>query len=938
MRTNSTHRFPKRSVATIAAALFAPLLVIFLFGTFSSQNTAVSEAQFRAQKDGGHRAGVERKVARDAYFNMIYQDPALGRIPDGIRERELAYARTLPTDSDFLAKRGALTFDWKEAGPTDVGGRTRGLVIDRADSNTLITGGVSGGIWKSTDAGVSWRLVSENHLAITDIAQDTRAGYTNTWYASTGESKNSFNTNVETAGNLFGTGLYKSTDGGESWSQIQSAGNPTVWDTSYDFVSRLIVSPTTGTVFYVENSDGLFRSTDGGVSFSLAHGTVFEHSWGDVAVDASGNLLLVLAGDPAFASTVGVFRSTDDGVTWTPIHENNGATFPAPFDGEYSRPVIALAPSNQDVAYILTYMGVKKAVSGGEIDDLRFHKLTISTGTYEDRSANIPLFLNDAGEVGVGTLDTQGAYNMTIAVHPADENHVLIGGTSLFRSRDGFATASTDKNDNWIGGYAIVDNNSLYANSHPDHHLLRFETSAPYRLYNGHDGGLSVSDDVTPNGQILWRDLNNGYNVTQYFTVSIARAAGDDRIIGGTQDNGSPFFRWDGASATPSNDVSTGDGAFAYLGADIIYSSSQNGFLMFQVISPSGTPSFQFAQAGSPCLDCGALFVNPGAVNPNNENIFFFPAGADLYRSDDAGNWTQLTNLALAAGYGISALSVSTTPTDILYYAGYSDSGAPKVFRLDDANTATDGAVERSPAAAGAGEYILSIGVNPADADEILVAISNFAVLSLYHSTDGGQTYTNAEGNLAGTNDDGPSVRAASILPFNGEKTYFVATSVGVFSTAEINGVSTEWTQVAGSIMGNTATSAIDSRPSDGRVAIATHGRGIFVGTPTVSGVAREAEGEIPFKFVLHGAYPNPFNPTTTLQFDLPESADVSVQVSDMLGRSILNIRARSMTAGKARNIRIDASGLSSGTYIYRVIADMQSRTSVQTGTFVLIK
>ena len=938
MRTNSTHRFPKRAIAAVTAALFVPLLVITLFGTFSSPNTAVSEAQFRAQKDGGHRAAVERKVARDSYFNMIYKDPALGRIPDGIRERELAYARTLPTDSDFLAKRGALTFDWKEAGPTDVGGRTRALIIDVTDSNTLITGGVSGGIWKSTDAGASWRLVSENHLAITDIAQDTRAGFTDTWYASTGESKDTFNTNVETTGNLFGTGLYKSTDAGESWSQIQSAGNPTVWDTSYDFVVRLIVSPTTGTVFYVENSDGLFRSSDGGASFSLAHGTAFEHAWGDVAVDANGNLLLVLAGNAASASTVGVFRSTDDGVTWTPIHENNGATFPSPFDGEYSRPVIALAPSNPDVAYILTYMGVKKTVTGGEIEDVRFHKLTISTGTYEDRSANIPVFLKDEGEFFLGVLNTQDSYNMTIAVHPADENHVIIGGTNLFRSRDGFATAPTDKNDTWIGGYSIDDNNSDYANNHPDHHVLRFETSVPFRLYNGHDGGLSVSDDVVPNGPIVWRNLNNVYNVTQFYTVSIARAAGDDRILGGTQDNGSPFFRWDGASATPSSDASGGDGAFAYMGADIIYSSSQNGFLLFQVISPSGTPSFQFAQADSPCSDCGALFINPGAVNPNNENIVFFPAGADLYRSDDAGNWTQLTNLTLPAGYGMGALSMSTTPADILYYAGYSASDTPMIFRLEDANTSMQPALDRSPAHAEDGAYILSIGVNPADPDEILVALSNYGVVSIAHSTDGGQTYANAEGNLAGTNDDGPSVRAASILPFNGEKTYFVATSVGVFSTAEINGASTVWTQVAASIMGNTATAWLDSRPSDGRVAIATHGRGIFVGTPTVSGVASEAEGEIPAKFVLHGAYPNPFNPTTTLQFDLPESADVRVRVSDMLGRSVLTVPVQSIAAGTARNIRIDASGLSSGTYIYRVIADMQSRTSVQTGTFVLIK
>lgn len=825
-----------RTLRLISAASLALCVALIFLLQQPTHEEAREAAAFEARK-GGLEARVERKKARADYFRMIYGDPVTGRIPAGIKNRELRYASTLPT-KDLFAKQGALSMTWTEAGPDDVSGRTRAIAIDATNSNTVLAGGTTGGIWRSTDMGANWTLVSEPHLAVTRITQDTRAGQTSTFYAATGESLGSFNNGTDTGETLHGTGMYKSTDGGMTWTQIQASVNPSSANDRFDYIGELVVSPTTGSVFAVLNKDGIFRSTDGGSTFTSVLGEVGNHTpHGDIAVDPNGNLLAVLYNTTTFTAS-GVYYSSDDGDNWTEVMPQGSSAFPSPYDDYYERTVIGWSQSNTDVVYLLTYMGQKKDVTGGQVDDARLFKITLSTGAYEDRSDNIPVFLDGNNQVNVGGYDSQGNYNMTIAVHPTDENHVIIGGTNLFRSRDGFATTPSDQEDGWIGGYATANDISQYANNHPDHHALVFDPNNPNRLYNGHDGGISVVNDITTQGAVSWTWLNNKYNVTQLYHVSIPRAAGDARIGAGTQDNGSPFFTFDGTTTSASSDITTGDGAFQYVGENVVMASSQNGRVnMYQ--NQNGTRTY-FGEATA-CSSCGQLFVHPYTVDPATETRMFYPAGQDMYRGEipDFSNsfdmsWTKMDNLALPSGYGVSALAVSASPAGVLYWAGFSATGAPIINRLEDALTATDGEVDRSIPGVASGGYILNLAINPTNADEVIASVANYNVESLYHTTDGGQNWTAIEGNLSGTGNDGPSVRATTILPFNGETIYLAATSAGLYSTQTLNGNSTTWTREGGSMLGTVAIAWLDSRPSDGRVAVGTHGRGVFVGVPSV--------------------------------------------------------------------------------------------------------
>lgn len=94
----------------------------------------------------------------------------------------------------------------------------------------------------------------------------------------------------------------------------------------------------------------------------------------------------------------------------------------------------------------------------------------------------------------------------------------------------------------------------------------------------------------------------------------------------------------------------------------------------------------------------------------------------------------------------------------------------------------------------------------------------------------------------------------------------------------------------------------------------------------------------LPREFALDGNYPNPFNPTTNIRFDLPEAADVHIEVFDILGRRVMTVPSQALQAGAGLTIQVDASQLASGTYLYRVVAEMASETRMESGKMLLIK
>ncbi|MEM8488921.1 MAG: T9SS type A sorting domain-containing protein [Bacteroidota bacterium] len=862
------------------------------------------------------------KKARAAYFHRMLRDPETGQIPAGIRRLELAHAAQMPKRIDGLNKSGAMPhFSWTEAGPNDVAGRTRAIAVDVNNSNNIIAGGVSGGIWKSTNGGSTWTLKSDpqDGAGITFITQDRRSGNTNTWYATTGEFSGS-NSDRGFRAFYYGQGVLRSTDNGETWELFAPVGpNPTSFDSAYDYTSKVLVSPTTGTVFVASNGFGLTRTTGSLLSLTSVLGNEIFPMWTDFDIASDGTIVAVIA-DGFMSSTVGeqpgVYTSSNDGLNWTEIT-------PASFPTAPDRSVIAVAPSNPDVAYMMTFTGNTSNSNNafGDTEEVFLYKFNLANGTSQDLTANIPDFGGQVGDVY-----TQRGYNMVIAVSPSDENLVFIGGTNLYVSRDGFATRPNSSVASWVGGYATANNISQYNNQHPDQHALFFDLSNPNALWSAHDGGLSFVDDVSISGAFPWENKNNGYNVTQFYHVSLPAAADDDRLLGGTQDNGSPFFRYDPTTSitSGSDDVTSGDGAFAYLGESYAIGSTQNGDISAYRYNVSG--DLQFLDNITPAGANNQLFINPFLADPVDETIIYYPSGNSLWRRN-AGSianvqWAQLAALQISGSFDYTALdAAASNGATVLYLAASGDNATPQIYRFENAGTSTSAPTNVSIPGAPSDGYIHSIAVNPNNANEVLVAMSNYNIIGLYHTSNGGSSWTAVEGNLTGTaNAPGPSMRAVEIVPLNADTGYLVGTSTGFYSTISLNGSNTTWQQESADGVGNAIVESIDSRTSDGRVALATHGRGIFVGMP-LNPVANEDEAAVPALFDLDQNYPNPFNPSTNISFTLMQPSQVTLKVFDVTGKEVRTLLTSAAKATGAHQVSFDAAGLPSGSYMYQLEA-----------------
>ena len=780
---------------------------------------------------------------RAEYNNKRLRNPKTGLIPEGIRERELKYVRSSSSgmqNNPLLIKSSSInipnapgdqTSPWVNRGPFNVGGRTRALAIDIADEDRILAGGVSGGLWESTDQGATWTRITpaQEHPSITDIAQDPNN--LNVWYYSTGERLGASQSGRNGSAFFQGNGIYISTDNAQTFTPLPATTNPTPETFSaaepFDLNFGIAINPVNSDL-YVATFAGIYRTTNGGTSFEEVIPSDFDN-FTDIHITATGVLYATVdSGAGAAGTASGIFRSTDGAAgTWVNITD---AAFPAAF----GRTVVYTAPSNENVLYLYA-AGTTSAPIGHD-----FWKYTYISGdgtgaggTWENRTNNIPNFGGP-----VGDADTQGGYDIYVRVHPNDEDIVFLGGLNIFRSFDGFATPIQQTNSGWIAGYSPLNNVSLYTNHHPDQHSLEFFPSNPDMVISGHDGGLSITNDIlatAPAGSIepvAWTSLNNGYLTTQVYALSIGPT---DQIMAGFQDNST----WFTSTTNPQadwTDLFSGDGSYNAFNDDgtIRYVSAQNG-QAFRITYPdansTAATSFQNIQ---PAGAVGFLFVNPFELDPNDDELMYFAAGATLWRNDDLTNatqtvgWTSLTN-AISPGGTISAIGISSNPANIVYYGTTTGS----LVRIDNANTGNPTGINVSSGLPGGN--VSSIAVDPFNPNNVYVTLSNYSIPSVFFSNDGGSTWADISGNLEVNPDGsgaGPSVRWINIV--GNSDLFLVGTSTGLFGTSTLNGASTVWNQVDPNGIGNVVVEQIRSR-ADGLVVAGTHGNGLYSASFEVS-------------------------------------------------------------------------------------------------------
>lgn len=869
----------------------------------------------------------ESPMDRAEYEFLRTHSPKSGKIPRNIKARARKFANTLPVRGQSgLAKSSEDNLIWTSMGPYNVGGRTRALGIDVRDYNIILAAGVSGAMFRSTNGGRSWTNVTPPDALhnTTCLAQDTRPGHEDTWYYGTGEWDG--NSASAAYGTFAGNGLFKSTDNGLTWTKLRSTATDEP-QSSYlnDYIYTVAINPAAQTdEVYYAMAGAIRRSTNGGQTWNWAWPSPLNSPYSlttDIAISATGVIYATLSNADGTRAISGLFRSTD-GENFTDI---TPATWPTTF----GRIVLDIDPNDENTVYFLC-----NAPGYGQTETVLWRYNYLSGdgsgagGTCTDLTDNLPTLGGITGD-----YNPQAGYNMLIKVNPEDNQQIFIGGTNLYRSDDAF---STPDQITLIGGYANKDSYASYANQHADQHALAFVPQLPGTMFAGHDGGVSKTG-LSGSANVPWTSLNQGYNTSQFYTIALdPGTSGSRRLVGGMQDNGTYSVPSAGPTAAWS-DMLGGDGCTCALspGGNVHYVSWQNGGT-FRISSDD------WAQI-DPVDARINQFVNPFAMDPNNGNRLYMVGRDQIWRCDNTDlipkhnqapateGWTPIPGISSEIDTVITAVAVSKVPAHRVYCATKNG----KIFRVDNA-TADSPTVTSIGTGKGlpAGGWVSGIAVHPGDADKVVVTYSNYEIQSLFYSANGGGSWTDISGNLEENPDgsgNGPSCRWAAFMPWSGADWLFVGTSEGLYSTSNLNGGSTQWMREGADNIGNVVVDMVVTRPLDGWVVAATHGKGVWAATMGVTGV-EENTGK-PENFSLLPNYPNPFNPETTIPFKVEKTRKVKVEVYDVRGRRVKTLTDQRYTAGQ-HALTFSAGDLPSGTYFVR----LTSGSIVKTQKISLVK
>ena len=361
------------------------------------------------------------------------------------------------------------TANWRPIGPKTIAygnGRVNVIEVDPTDTNTIYIGAPSGGIWKTTDYGSNWTPMSDFLPTITVSGISVNPLRPQTIYINTGD----FNHWA-----AYGTGVWKSTDGGVTWNTTGLS-----FDAVNDFYrgGKIEVNPNDTNIVLATSHGGLYRSTNAGATWTeIINSDVEDFEF------KPGNPSIVYA-----VSTSGFHKSTNAGASFASTATGLTGI------GSASRLQVAVTPANANVVYI---------VGGGS-----------ETQSWKSTNSGNSFIVKHDGSTG-NPLTGQIWYDMALDISPLDDTEIYAAGVRVFRSTDEGLT---------------YDNIHSGSGMHVDVHWVQFFGNT---LYCGNDGGIYRSYDFGD----TWNSLTLGLQISQYYAFSCS-GIDTSRISAGAQDNG----------------------------------------------------------------------------------------------------------------------------------------------------------------------------------------------------------------------------------------------------------------------------------------------------------------------------------------------------------------------------------------------------------------
>ncbi len=725
--------------------------------------------------------------ARLEYEINMTKDPALGYVPKG----RLFDAYTNRQQKIQSLNNLAPTFTWTERGPySDVVGPSNG--------NTRPGNGVTSGRMRAI-----W----------TDLADAT--------------------------GNTVWVG---GIDGG-LWKTNNITLNPASWTPINDFLGNLSIAsitqdPTNSNIMYFGtgekaiNADavrgaGLWSSNDHGATWTLMPGTSNFWNVSKVVCDAAGNLYV---GCNSISNTSGIQRYTKATSTWANI---------TPTGLDPRVPDIELSSTGR-LHIVCGYYNTATASSGYRYSD---NPATVTSSSWTSPATtfttqyNVALASNGntlyalpstsawnvttmykstnggANWTATGTTpaftSSQAWYCMGVAIDPNNANNVIVGSLDCYKTTNG--GTSWTKISEWVG------TTGQYV--HADQQIISWRANNSVLI--GSDGGIHYS----ANGGTSITDRNVGLRIKQFYSVAV-HPSSTNYFLAGAQDNGT--HQLNGAGLTTSVEVTGGDGAWTKIDQD--QPQYQFGAYVYNQYrrSTNGGGSWSSINYSS----TAGRFINPFDYD-NTNNILYASGAANTFvrwsNPQTGSTFAAVTMTGLNTGT-VSNVKISPFTNNTVYFGGGKSGVVPTLFKATNANATPTFTNIIGSGMQVSGTNISSIEFGTTE-NNIIVSVSNYGVSNVWVTSNGGTSWTAIDGDLP----DMP-VRWAMFYPGSNTKA-IIATETGVWQTDNINGGTTNWGPETG--FPNVRTDMLQYRASDGLLAAATHGRGIFT---TIIGAVGDTE------------------------------------------------------------------------------------------------
>ena len=673
-----------------------------------------------------------------------------------------------------LAMRGPKSpVNWSYLGPRNFGGRIRAILIHPTNPNIMWLGSCGGGIWKTLDAGATWNPLDDFLPGMSVSCMVLDPTNPNVLYAGTGEGFFETEEGSTNTACIRGAGIFKSINGGTTWTQVPATANP-----DFYFVNRLAVSPADPSVLLAATSTGIYRSTNAGSSWTRT----LAGQWGyDVDFHPTDGSRVI-----AGVHENGVFYSTNGGMSWSR----------SPSINSMHRSEVAYARSNPLIVY--------SAVANG--GNIRIWRSTDGGVTFTQQ--------------GAATISNYEAYNVALWVDPTNPATLLYGGVYLYRSTNS-------------GG----SRTQAFTNVHPDMHVFAthpgFNGTTNRTIFIGSDGGLDRLIDSSGSASSFY----NGIGITQFYGTAInpisGRVMGGTQdnytlLYSGNPNNWTVTAGGDGGY----NQTDPGDQNFFYGCVYWAYQfRSTNGGTNADYIYQGSNP---ITDAGNSST-CN--FINPFTLDPNNSNRMLVGAlrlwrsnnvkAATptwfVIKPSIAPQGKDTAHFAPNNPYDISAVSVAKGNSDVIW-VGHNNGN---IYRTTNGTATNPTWIRIDTSGPLPDRWVSKIAVDPTNPAHAYASFLGWHDDSVWETTNGGATWTDiASGKLIPA-----SVNVIAVHP-TVPGWLFAGTDLGLFTSTNNGATWTTTTQGPNAV----SIEDIAFKDAT-TLTLATYGRGMWMGTLTSAGV-----------------------------------------------------------------------------------------------------